>query len=615
MTAEQTNYLQRCMRVYRFGDTLRFLSLPMRQSLFKVRKLVRRNGNRNVSAAIGDPAALPATTEIRTAFGGAWSGTGESGAVDTLLRDADEQIAGTYRLAGARQWLCDPDRIETLADVEDKHAYHRLYWAVRFARAAAFGHKQAAAALEKELRSWLSRRHDPCVAMNSYTVSERIASLGETLFWAPRISGDLVLRIKQEIWKDARHLAANLEYELGVHNHLLNNARALYIAASLLPEADESRQWMRTAFDLWQHYFPLLVREDGSFTEQSSHYHLLLCRTALEYFLASRRQRQPLPQGCMARLRGMFRLANDLLRPDGSLPRFGDNSPDHTVEDLWGLVAAARANGLLDMPLRHAIRTPLTSYYGRRTGTEVSNLGEPPNVRVYPCGGYAFLRSHAGAEIAVHADPSPEMHAHGDTGRGSFEVWWRGSVVIREPGCFLNPTDPRSRWYRSAEAQNVSCVNGLGPVLSREDQKQMSPWYWRQSGSWKLLAENAIRFECAAFERLKPQLKCSRTWSYDETGAMHLEETLDGCTGTVRFSSRICLGDTAWNPLTVDTRTARIDAPDVRLTVDLPENVTASIETGAYTPEYGIEWPARVLVLRGELTLPASWALRCEFLS
>src|ERR1035441_2546833 len=50
-----------------------------------------------------------------------------------------------------------------------------------------------------------------------------------------------------------------------------------------------------------------------------AHFQLLLCRTALEYFLAARLSHRALPAGSEGQLSGMFQLANDLLRLDGSL--------------------------------------------------------------------------------------------------------------------------------------------------------------------------------------------------------------------------------------------------------------------------------------------------------
>ena len=101
---------------------------------------------------------------------------------------------------------------------------------------------------------------------------------------------------------------------------MLNDARGLFLAARALPEVPEAASWSDDAFRMWDEYFPQLILADGSLAEQSSHYHLLLCRTALEYQLAANLAGHTLDREMTSRLLGMFRLAADLVREDGSFP-------------------------------------------------------------------------------------------------------------------------------------------------------------------------------------------------------------------------------------------------------------------------------------------------------
>jgi hypothetical protein len=625
MSPEHKNYLQQCWKTQRFGDSARFLGRPLRTSFYRLRRWARRSQARIEPAT--KVTAKPMTAEIHPVFRDAVPQRIAVTGIDLLFRDADRQLEGNYRLAGGAYRHLDGSRAADLEDQEDRHSYHRLYWAARYARAAAFGHAAATPALYRELTAWLgSSGSAGDDAGAAYSVAERIASLAEVLFWtateapaefAARIPAKFVASVKERIWIDASLLSANIEHRLGVHNHLLNNARALYTAAAVLPECTEAADWKRLAFELWDHYFPLLVLSDGAFAEQSSHYHLLLCRTGLEYGLAARQSGRAVPEGFPEKLRAMFSLANDLFRPNGSLPRFGDNSPDCTAEDLWGLLAAARSHGFLEEPPRHAVVTPLTIYYG---GSSVVAASGHLRTRLYPEGGFAFLGPADGsAELAVHADPRAEITAHGDAGRGSFELWRRGQVIIREPGCFLRPGDSRGDWYRSAEAQNVTCIDGLGPAVSRDDQRRLPEWYWKNRGAWTQLPEGSVRFECGAFRRLREDREVVRTWSCDEK-EMRFEERLSG-SGAVRFVSRVFLGEGAWGPLCdLGGGAWQIDSScgegrSARLVVNAPDRVTVAIENASFTPEYGVERPARVISLKGMPNLPLRWTLRCEFTS
>src|SRR5262249_10863200 len=138
--------------------------------------------------------------------------------------EVDAQLLGSLRLAGGRRGQFDANAPEMRTDMEDVHAYHRLYWALRYSQAACFGHHGARNALRRDLAAWLERQHSP-IASWPYTIAERIASLSAGLFWIDqgRLQdlSDLIVPIKEQIWKDAQELSATIEYPLGVHNHLL----------------------------------------------------------------------------------------------------------------------------------------------------------------------------------------------------------------------------------------------------------------------------------------------------------------------------------------------------------------------------------------------------------
>ena len=396
-----------------------------------------------------------------------------------------------------------------------------------------------------------------------------------------------------------------------MHNHLVNDARGLYIASAAVPERAEASAWREQAFQIWDEYFPKLVLQDGTFAEQSSHYHLLLCRTALEYWLAARTCGRELPGGFEDQLRRMFLLANDLLRPDGTLSRFGDNSPDHIVEDLWGLMAAAWHYGLLTDAPRHQAVTPLTLYYCGTT-PRLPKRGEDTGVRIYPNGGFGILRSNE-CELIAHGDPRPVSAPHGDAGRGSFELWRRNEVLVREPGSSWSST-PDRRFHRTGKAQNVTCLNGIAPGITAEDRGYLPAWYATQSGSWDAPQDGAMRFQWNGFRRIRPDIACTRTWRFENNGGLVLEEHIEGST-QVRFESRVCLGDAAWGPLSWNKATGRgeMSHPHARMSIEAAPETTAHIEDCTYFEEYGVESKGKVLSLAARPTLPLIWRVRWTF--
>lgn len=595
MTPEQANVVRQCVRRGQWTEGLGYLAGPLRVAFYRWRH------PRRSAPTLKNGWTPPAPVAEHP---------------NPLWRDAELQAGGVYRLAGDSYHEVRFRGPVEWPDPEDGHAFHRLYWAARYARAFASGHSQSAAALVRDWHRWVGLAQlDHQVANAAYTVAERISSLAEVLFWSRSADGLLGTELQQAIEAriecDADHLAQNIEFPLGIHNHLLNDARGLAAAASAVPDAPGAEVWKDLALTLWEKYFPALVLGDGSFAEQSSHYHVLLCRTALEYFRFAKSAGRPLPDGFESKLKAMFALANDLFREDGSLPRFGDNSPDRTGKDLAGLLSAAAGSRLLAAPLRHGAVTPLTRLFGISEGTHSSSGAA---VRLYPSGGYAFLRSPvSGAELAAHADPDPTPRAHGDAGRGSFELWWRGHVIIREPGCYLRPGHPRSEWYRSPKAQNVTCLDGLGPVLACNGK--VPSWYRPSHGSWRIAPEGGVCFEDPAFERVHPHWSARRTWRF-VGGALEFEEQLAGG-GSARFESRLFLGDGPWGNLHKQTGLWTISssttAPPVSLFLTVPDTIQITLEQAQHTPEYGAEQPAEYLMLQGKIDLPIHWNLRCEF--
>jgi hypothetical protein len=621
LTPEQMNATRQSVRNGDWIQGVRIATGPLRSSFRRsIREMIRRPVHRYSKyldpVLVPDfsddiyPLYVPEATDLRLATG-----------LERLFQDVDRQIRGEFRLAGGGYKSVQFEAADQFSELEDRDALHRLYWAARYARAAAFGHPVAIAALQSSWRKWLQIARGTG-AFAAYTLAERIASLSECLFWTRHCSGGLdaneICSMKLQIWTDAHHLSSQIESGLGVHNHLLNDARGLFRASLVLRDLDEAAAWREHALRLWDEFFPKLVLEDGSFAEQSSHYQLLMCRTALEYFLAVRLLHRVLPEGMVGQLSKMFQVANDLLRSDGSLPRFGDNSPDHTVEDLWGLMAAAYHYGLLKIRPRHDSISPLTLLYCGQA-PRLSDAATPSCDSFYPQGGFMFLRSRDGSvELAVHADPRPESRAHGNAGRGSLELWWRGQTIVREPGSMLSSSNPRSAWSRSGLGQNVTCLNGLAPGVSAEDRRFVPASYANHGGAWLVCRDGMLQFRWDGFERIRQGIVLWRTWRLNKADDLSFEERIDGI-GDVQFQSRLCLGNGRWELSYPDSKSGAelqcsyLDGSVVSIRLTLPPGVTGMLADGWYLPEFGMERQAPVFVLSGNVKLPIRWTAKWQF--
>jgi hypothetical protein len=618
---ERRNYLKRCRQERRWRELGRELARPLRYRLYQLKQdVLGRNGVADrIRFQIGIDTESVLTPAIPDVFAGNVALPARLEGVQRLFEDVDLQLAGTYRLAGGACYQLDLERLGELADYEDHHAYQRLYWANRYAQAAALGHPRAEAGLVQDLGTWLARdwSADRRIAY-PYTTSERIASLAETLFWIKRgrLSGasSLLVPIKRLIWRDALHLAGSIEYRLGPHNHILNNARALYLASMVLADLSEATEWRALAFKTWDEYFPQLILPDGSFSEATSFYLLMNGRTALEYLLASRAHGHALPLNLEDRLPRFLQLGNELLRPDGSLPRFGNSSPDHTIEDLWGFLTAAHQMGFLRDAPRHSAVTPLTVYYG---GTALSSAGPRETRRevLFPEGGWAFLRRpELAVELVIHGDPRKRTYTHGDAGRGSFELWCNGTVLVREPGNVSYATS-RRHWYRSGAAQNVTCLNGIAPGLSQEYQGLLPAWYCGgQDGTWQRLPGGGFAYHTRGLSRLHSSIALERRWYWDPEGRLSMEEEVTG-SGWFKFTSCLHLGNAPWQQESPQGFVLRPDTSPsaIEMRFQFPRELAIQVRPSHFAPDYGVEVPGKRIEVRGYVRLPLRWSVAWEF--
>lgn len=520
-----------------------------------------------------------------------------------LRAEADRHVGGSVRLAGGSRHVLDirPDIEGRFADFEDHNCFHRLYWAPRLAGAHRCGHATAGEIMVRDLLAWLnidwSADHRYGFA---YTTSERIINVTEALqvLRADPIEGsdELVGRLKRLIWSDARHLEDHVEHALGAHNHVVTNARALMHAARLLPDCPESARWSAHAYELWDAMWPDMVMADGSFREGSSFYLLMNVRSVLDFLQFSEEDARPVSEEIRTRLRRAVELADDLMRADGSLPRFGNISPDHVIGDLRDVLLVARRRGVID-----ATRT---------SGPRAT----PRQPAVYADGGWGFLADpEKELEVVVHADPRPDPQTHADAGKGSFEVWYRGASLIRDPG---NSTYalPARRYFRSAAAQNVSTLDGIGIGIT-EEYARMLPEEYVGETSAALEAEGpSIVLTAGGWSRAWEDVRLRRTLRFLPDGQLLLEEEIAGPSQRRHFASYLHLGDTTCEKVSPREWLLGDAGARVRVSFELPDGIDVRIQKTEYAAEYGVTLAGQALVLQGSVPLPFSWSMHCEAL-
>lgn len=415
---------------------------------------------------------------------------------------------------------------------------------------------------EADARRWIGRwiAENPPFAGNGwepYPVSLRIVNW---IKWA--LSGhELDAAAAASLALQARHLMLRMERHL-LANHLLANAKALVFAGSFF-SGQEAEKWLAAGVETYREQLPEQILADGGHFERSPMYHSIILEDLLD--LAN--------IGAPLELAGFIRKMLDFLAamtgPDGRIARFND-----------------AADGI-------ALPPETLFAYAERLG--FSRPAPVGGARDLPDAGYVRLGSGAWTLIADGGAIGPDYqpgHAHADT--LSFELWHGPVRLLIDSGVGEYVATPLRRYQRSTAAHNALELDG-------RDSSEV----W---GAHRVAARARIverRFADGAFaaahDGYAPVIH-RRKWRVD-AGSVRISDTLTG-RGTHRAAWywHFPPGTTlhAASPGRVGIETA-----GKRFVLSFPETLKMRISTGRFSPEFGRVWGNPVLVLGGDLSLPA----------
>ena len=336
-------------------------------------------------------------------------------------------------------------------DPEVEQAVHRFHWLL----------VQAAQRVDQDnikqslslVNTWLDCHPSPDngVAWQPYTTSERICNW--VVYWSvithhQGIDNDLAVRWSDAIRLHLRYLASQLEYPASVlvNNHLLNNARALYIGGRFIADT--------TVVELGKALFKSHLSKmigDGYLLEGSSHYQLLLTRSVEEVVRVARWSEDESFACWMEEFSKRMREATLRLFPPGlsclsDLSRIGDVSPDVPF-DWFDPRPSADENGWQRvwgvMP-----KTEVETVTGVMDGWAVAVNGS----------WYALAYSHPAT------DGYPQGHGHEDF--GSACVYCNGMPVLVDIGRFSYALPTVTNFHGDENmCHNIVTIDTM-PILS-----------------------------------------------------------------------------------------------------------------------------------------------------
>lgn len=502
----------------------------------------------------------------------------------------------TFRAAGGKR-LPWPGNSAAFNDIQDHHAWHRLYWLLDCDNVHAV----------KYLKNWFASEPN-AIMLHPYTVSERICNLCQ--FVATNVLNEpLQIKIINQVYKDAIWLFNHLEYRLGIHNHLLNNARALSTAALAFNEYNFANLWIDKAREIWDELWPELIMDDGFFAEQSSYYHVLLTRTLIEYLVDADRFNRELSKEFLEQAKNMCTITNMLVRSDGTIPIFGDASPDMPILWLRGLPVVCKNIGYLSEATRD-------SYIGYAGGVN-QNLYSKKNCvpmnssnsasddrwsyKLFKDSGFLFARNNKlDLELTAIASPSNKPHGHADSGIGSFEIWCKGKSIIVDGGIPQYGLSPEALLYKGAKGQNTILLNGIAPTLLKHEYDLFPIWYSKlgTSGAWEA-ASTGASFQWYGFSRLKKGITWCRSWSWHDC-TITVTDKLIGARGSFDINMYLHFKEKKW----FEQNDGTISGDNCELMLETNRNAQIDLIDLPHSPNYGEIQGSMGVWVHGNVKLP-----------
>jgi len=355
------------------------------------------------------------------------------------------------------------EKITSGFDSESINLAHRFHWLIEeIASNASYSDLKR---FYKMVLNWhkIVHNREDSIAFSPYNVSERICNL--TVFSCIAFKHNCLhledyKTIKCFIQEDLLRLKNILEYPASgkVNNHILNNARALYIGGAFL----NSFHSMRIARSIFERHLPEMISENGYLNESSSHYQFLLTKNIQEVSIFAKACNHSNFHKFIKRFsESMLEASKRLIPSDlvkiNDIPKIGDVSPDIPID--WFELNSSGQQGTWNKLWNK-------SFESKTSISEISHLD-----------GWIAAQKYDWFLLA-HSHPSKELYplAHGHRDFGSFVLYDKGLPIFTDigRGTYDNPTDNKNIGYES-NAHSTVMINNREPLFTSDIFKTIFP--------------------------------------------------------------------------------------------------------------------------------------------
>lgn len=484
-------------------------------------------------------------------------------------------IAGsTISLGTPIDWLTNP----LPCDIEWQIEWHKFYYGLDLAYAfSKTGEERFVLAWERLVSSFI--RQVPLDLLSSDVLARRT----QNWIYAKQIftnsegftgfSSGFEKELRSSIGKQVEYLFNNLTPE---RNHRTLELYALFIIALAMPDLDDGDEILRFAMRELTENLLTDFRADGVHREQSTHYHCTVLRSFLGARENARRFGLKFSPKFDDRLTKACEFAMHFHRPDGMIPAMSDADTGSYLDLLQVAGEIYSRDDFLFVATRGV----------RGEKPKDRNIG-------FPDGGYFIQRSRWGDEDArfLMFDCGPI----GDGGHGHYdllniEIATAGRPLIVDGGRYTYAEDPGYNWrhyFKGTAAHNTVMVDGKDQTTYRSGKPKDT------ARSEFIEQLNLPNVDILSGRVISPNYDAVHTrrifFIRDEYWLVfdHLKAHIPH-----RYDLRYHLTPELLNRCDIVSREGNkmVQTPNVTLVFE--NHVEPSIETGWFSPQYGIKHPA-----------------------
>jgi uncharacterized heparinase superfamily protein len=433
------------------------------------------------------------------------------------------------------------------------------------------------------------------------------------------ISEEFWLKFFKNLYLHGVFIKFHLEYSWRSGNHFLSDVVGLIALGIFFRNTSFGKAWISWGTKTLEGEMETQVFADGVDFEKSTSYQRLVIELFYTAAILCSRNNIPLAPTFAKRLENMFEFVQSYLRPDGSIPLFGDADDgrlfrfiaDNDINDhrhVLSVGAILFNRGDFKNAAGKFYQDSLWLFGGE--GFEKHQMLKAdvrePESRAFREGGFYIMR---GKDVHVMADAGDigmgGMGGHGHNDTLSFEYWAKGEPLIVDSGTYAYTFDTVMRQeLRSTKSHNTIVVDGkeiatfVGLWMILNDATKPDVLEWKTSDQ-----QDIFEAQHHAYDTVPSPVVHRRRIELDkQTGSLKLRDILDG-SGSHLLESYLHFYPGVKLQIT-DPRSAVVVARHSRYTISADVGEFSLAETW-FSPTYGVREKNVTLKLSINTKVPA----------